>query len=382
MGRTGASIQVGRIGGIPIRLHLSFLVVLPFIAWAFGAALPYTARLAGIAPAALAGPRWAWGLGLAIALFLSVLVHELAHSAYAVAHGGKVRGITLLMIGGVSEVLEPPRTPGQEAMMAFLGPATSLALACFAFAGYLALRPAGVEVPGFVLFHLAYVNFLLAAFNLLPAFPMDGGRILRGLLARRIGLERATGIAATVGQLFAIAFGVWGFVSANLVLVLVALFVFFGAEAESRDVGVREALAELRLRELLARDVGAVDAEERLSDVGARMLAERRLAYPVLDDGTAVGVVTLESVEDVEPALRTRTRVRDRVRRAVLGPEARADEALRVMDREGVGELAVADGAALLGTVSRGEITRALRLRALARPQHGGGRRLRRRAPV
>jgi Zn-dependent protease len=381
MGRLGASLRVARIRGIPLRLHVSFLVVLPLIAWALASGLPVTARLAGISPDALPGPRWAWGLGLAIALFLSVVVHELAHALYAVAHGGRVRAITLLMIGGVSEVLEPPRTHGQEAMMAFLGPATSLALSCFAFGGYLALRPLELEALAFVLFHLAYLNLFLALFNLIPAFPMDGGRILRGLLARRRGLARATGIAATVGQLFAIAFAVWGVTSANVVLVLVALFVFLGAEGEFRDVGVREALGQLRVRELVAPDVTAVAADDFLSDVSARMIAERRLAYPVVEGGAAVGVVTLEAIEDVAPGLRPRVRVRDRLRRAVLGPDAGADEALRVMEREGVGELAVADGPALHGTVSRAEITRALRLRALARPQHGG-RRWRRRAPV
>jgi Zn-dependent protease/CBS domain-containing protein len=381
MGRLGASVCVARIRGIPLRLHVSFLAVLPLIAWALASGLPVTARLAGISSDALLGPRWAWGFGLAVSLFLSVVVHELAHSLYAVAKGGRVRGITLLMIGGVSEVLEPPRTHGQEAMMAFLGPATSLAIACFAFAGFLALRPLDLWALTFVLFHLAYLNLFLALFNLIPAFPMDGGRILRGVLARRLGLARATGIAATVGQLFAISFAVWGFTSANPVLVLVALFVFFGAEAESRDVGVREALAQLRVGELLAPDVAAVTADDRLSDVSARMVAERRLAYPVLDGGAAVGVVTLEAIEDVAPGLRPRTRVRDRLRRAVLGPDARADEALRVMEREGVGELAVAEGDALLGTVSRSEITRALRLRALARSQRGE-RRWRRRAPV
>jgi Zn-dependent protease len=381
MGRLGASLRVARIRGIPLRLHVSFLVVLPIIAWALASGLPVTARLAGVPPDALPGPRWAWGLGLAIALFLSVVVHELAHTLYAVAHGGRVRAITLLMIGGVSEVLEPPRTHGQEAMMAFLGPATSLALSCLAFAGYLALRPLELEALAFVLFHLAYLNLFLALFNLIPAFPMDGGRILRGLLARRLGLARATGIAATVGQLFAIAFAVWGITSANFVLVLVAVFVFLGAEGEFRDVGVREALGQVRVRELLAPDVAAVAADDLLSDVSARMLAERRLAYPVVDGVAAVGVVTLEAIEDVAPGLRPRTRVRERLRRAVLGPDAFADEALRVMEREGVGELAVAEGPALLGTVSRAEITRALRLRALARSQHGG-RRWRRRAPV
>lgn len=381
MGRLGASVQVARIRGIPIRLHVSFLVVLPFVAWALASSLPVMARHAAVPAAALPGPRWAWGLGLAIALFLSVVVHELAHAVYAVANGGRVRGITLLVIGGVSEVIEPPRTHGQEAMMAFLGPAASLAIAGLGFAGWLAARSLEAWPLAFVLFHVAYLNLFLALFNLLPAFPMDGGRILRGLLARRLGLARATGIAATTGQLFAIAFAVWGFASGNLVLLLVALFVYLGAESESRDVGVREALAQLRVGELLARDAPAVGAEDRLSDVGERMLTERRLAFPVLDGDEAVGVVTLEAVESVEPRLRARTRVRDRLRRAVIGPDARADEALRVMEREGVGELAVAQGTALVGTISRAEITRALRLRALARSQRGGAGWPRRRAP-
>ena len=136
--------QIAVVRGVAIRLHWTFLLALPFLAWAFGSSFEQALRLAGVDGGAVGGSPWVWGLGIAVALFLSVLAHELAHSLYAIARGGKVRGITLLLIGGVSEISEPPRTPAQEAVMAFVGPATSLVLSAVALAGAWAARRAGI----------------------------------------------------------------------------------------------------------------------------------------------------------------------------------------------------------------------------------------------
>jgi Zn-dependent protease/CBS domain-containing protein len=369
-------LEIAVVRGIAIRLHWTLLLALPFLAWAFGSSFEQAARLAGVAPEAIGGSRWVWGLGIAVALFLSVLAHELAHSLYAIARGGKVRGITLLMIGGVSEISEPLRTPAQEAVMAFVGPATSLVLSVLALAGAWAARQAGITGLAFALFHLGYLNGFLAAFNLLPAFPMDGGRVLRGLLARRIGQARATQIAARIGKAFAVLFAAWGVIGGNPFLLVIGLFVFAGAEAEARDVVVRTLLGTLAVGDLMSREASSVGPDEPLFDAGERMLREKRLGFPVVDGGAVVGYVTLEGIEAVPLAARPSTPVRARMRAAlVLHPGDHVSDALRLLEREGLHEAAVADGGALVGTLSRFDVQRGLRLQGLAVSQHPAERR-------
>jgi Zn-dependent protease/predicted transcriptional regulator len=363
-------LQIAVVRGIPIRLHVTFLIVLPFLALAVASHFPEFARRAGIPPDALGAP-WVWGLGIALALFASVLVHELAHSIYAIRKGGKVRAITLLLVGGVSEISEPPRTPGQEAVMAFVGPLTSLAIGAVALAARTAIDATRHPGIAFAASTLGQMNVFLAAFNLLPAFPMDGGRVLRGLLARRIGQVRATQIAARVGKVFAVLFAAGGFFSGNLLLVLIAFFVYLGAEAEARDVLVRAVLGELRVRDLMSRDVAALSADDPVYEAGERMLRERRVAYPVTREGAVAGLVTLELVEAVPVRDRPRTPV-GRVMRtpAVLSPEDLVSDALRSLDREGAHHLAVAEEGVLVGTLSRQQIHRGLQLRELEASQH------------
>lgn len=362
--------QIAVVRGIPVRVHWSLLVVLPFLAYGFGSSLGVAARLAGMEPGILAGPPWLWGLGIAVALFLSVLVHELAHSIYAISRGGKVRGITLLMIGGVSEIAEPPRTPRQEAAMAFAGPASSFGIALLALAGAALLD--GLELPSasFALFHLGYLNGLLAVFNLLPAFPMDGGRVLRGLLTPRLGAVRATRLAARIGKGFALLFAGGGVLGANPLLLVIALFVFAGADAESKEVLLRSRLGDLTVGALMTRGGSAVQADDLVWEAAERMLREQRLALPVLEDGGLAGVLTVEAIEAVPPGARASTLVRAVMRPPVFLRSAdRVSDALRLLDREGLQEIAVEEGGTIAGTLSRLDITRGLRLRELEASQ-------------
>src|SRR5512138_3799845 len=358
------SIRIGTIRGIPIRIHVTFLVVLPLLAWGFGRVFSEAARLAGIPPSELRGAPVLWGLVVALALFLSVLVHELAHSLYALRKGGRVRDITLLMIGGVSQISEPPRTGRQEAIMALVGPLTSLALGVVFAAAARAVR-------GSPFFDL---RFVLGAFNLLPAFPMDGGRVLRGFLADRMGLPRATRIAAGLGKAFAIAFAVLAFFSANLLLMVVAFFVYVGAESESRGVLVKAFLGEIRVKDLVRSRPEPVDAFTSLYDLGERMLRERRLAYPVAEGGRVVGVATLEDVRKVPLEERGRMTVGEVARRVQpLQARDHATEAMRALAEAGLPVLPVVDGAAPAGVLGRQDLARGLQLVELEATQHPPG---------
>ncbi|ABS27330.1 site-2 protease family protein [Anaeromyxobacter sp. Fw109-5] len=368
---TGGAIRIGGVRGIPIRIHVSFLVVLPFLALGFGRMFGEATRIAGIPPERLHGSPFLWGLGIALALFLSVLVHELAHSLYALRAGGRVQAITLLMIGGVSQISEPPKTGRGEAVMAFVGPLASLVLGGLFYVVHRAMAGTALFDLRFAVFHLAYLNVVLGLFNLLPAFPMDGGRVLRGLLAERVGLLRATRTAAAAGKGFAVLFAIYAVVSANLVLMAVAFFVYLGAEAESRSVLVKALLGHIRVRDLLRSRPPLIDLSVSVYDVGERMLRERCVAFPVGDGGRVAGVVGLADVQRVPRGERGRVSVGDIARRIdPVDADDEASKALRVLAETRAPAVPVLESGVLVGLLSSGDVARALQLGELEATQH------------
>jgi Zn-dependent protease len=368
---TRSGFKIATIAGIPIRIHVTLLVVLPFLALAFGRSFVEAARVAEVPPEAVGGPPWLWGLGVALALFSSVLLHELAHSLYALRKGGRVRAITLLMIGGVSEMEEPPRKPREEALMALVGPVTSLALGVAALGLYWAAEDLRWFNARFALFYLAQLNLVLGVFNLLPAFPMDGGRILRGVLTPRTGVVRATRIAAAVGKTFAVLFAVLGFLGGNVLLLLVAFFVYVGAGAEYRHVLARTLLGELRVGEVMTPQTAAVRPDDSVAEVADRMLREKRLSFPVVEEwGAVVGLVALETIRRVEPDQWRDTRVRETMSPAVVvSVDDTVRDALNRFSPRGASELCVVDGGRLVGTMSDVDVARGLKLRELGEAQ-------------
>lgn len=365
------ALRIGSIAGIPIRIHVTFLLVLPLLAFGFGRVYRDAARLAGIPAERLAGSPFLWGLVVALGLFASVLVHELAHSLYALRRGGRVRDITLLMIGGVSQISEPPHGARAEAVMALAGPLTSLGLGFGFWLLFRALSGTPYFNLEFTLAQLASLNVVLGVFNLLPAFPMDGGRILRSLLVGRWGLLRATRVAAGAGKIFAVLFGIVGFVSANILLLVIAFFIYLGAESESRSVLVRAVLGHLRVRDLVVWRPEPVDPSTSLYDVGERMLREQRTAYPVAAEGEVLGVVGLDDVQKVPIEARRRTLVADVIRRvAPLQAEEEVSRALRHLEEAGQRAVPVVDGGALVGLLTQLDVARGLQLSELEASQH------------
>jgi Zn-dependent protease/predicted transcriptional regulator len=361
--------RIATIRGIPIRIHPTFLLVLPFIAFGFRRAFMEAARFADVSAEQLSGSPWLWGLGVAVALFLSVLVHELAHSLYALRAGGRVTDITLLLIGGVSQIAEPPKEMRQEAIMALVGPAVSLGLGGGVYLLHILSGGASFNLR-FALFYLASLNLFLGVFNLLPAFPMDGGRVLRSLLATRLGLLRATHIASWVGKAFAVLFGIWGFLSFNMLLLLIAFFVFSGAEAETRAVMVKALLGQLRVQDVMQGEVFAVRSDVSVQEAAERMLQERSLAYAVTVDGQTAGLLTLDAVQAVPLEQRARTLVGEiAVKTPPLSPTEEAAKAFRIMSETDVPQIAVAEDGRLVGTVRREDIVRELKLTELESTQ-------------
>lgn len=228
----GNAFQIARVRGIPIRVHFTLLIVLPIFGYNF--AEEFTAH------------PLSWGMLAAITLFVSVALHELGHSFVAIAKGFPVRDITLLPIGGIASLARIPERPRDEFLVALAGPLVSLALFGALFGlGYHGVLLGSAEFANFCLL-LGWINLSLFLFNLLPAFPMDGGRILRATLARRKGRLEATRIAARCGKICALLFalvGIWGWpgvVPPSLVLIVIAVFIYFAAGSEYRQVLMQE----------------------------------------------------------------------------------------------------------------------------------------------
>lgn len=357
--------RIGSVRGIPIRVHFTLLLILPLLAWAFSRVFSEAARVAEVAPGELVGSPLLWGLGMAVALFFSVLLHELAHSLYALKRGGRVRDITLLMIGGVSQMTESPKESRHEAMMAFVGPLTSLVIGG-SLLGLNFLLDFQLFNVRFAVFYLGALNIVLGVFNLLPAFPMDGGRILRAVLTPRMGTVRATRAAATVGKGFAIVFGILGLMSFNFILILVAFFIFMGAEGESRQVQLKASLENVSVRDVMRADPSSLPAGATVADAVEYLVRERRLSAIVEKSEGKLGIATLAALRKIPSERRDSTALIDVARDApVLAPDDPAHVALQKLAEEKDGRIVVAENGRLVGTLSADELMRALQLREL-----------------
>ena len=276
------SFQIGRAFGIPLRVHLTFFLLLLYLA---------------IFSSADSGMRGAAGMIFIVGLFACVVIHELAHSLVARHYGIPVRYIILLPIGGISMMEKMPDKPHEEFNVAVVGPLTSLALALVlgglvyvTGGGHAFLHPWTISGASY-LARLAWLNLLLAAFNLLPAFPLDGGRVLRAILALHMDYAQATHTAAVIGQGLAILLGFLGLL-ANPWLVLIAVFVYMGAGSEDTQVRLRRALQEVPAWRAMIREFRSLDRGTTLADAFEYASHSYQHDFPVLDNGQLVGIVT------------------------------------------------------------------------------------------
>jgi Zn-dependent protease len=361
-------VTILRIRGIPIKLHISLLIFLPYVAFAAASQFSFIASSLGLPREALHLPPLAWGVILAVGLFVAVLAHELAHSLVALKNGVRVRSITLMMLGGVSLIEGEDRE--HEAWMAFAGPLMSFAIGLVSYVVYRAL-PAPTEV-GVAFLAFAVTNAILGVFNLLPAYPMDGGRVLRGLLTGRLGRDRATRVATGLGKGMAVLFGVAGLVSFNLILVLIAVFVYMGASAEQARMGARAIIRGIPIAQFMTDRIGEAHADESAKVVAERLLRNNLAGARVVDDMTSggarreLGVVTVwDLARPAERGALLPVTVGAAMSRDV--PRAHAgDDASRSIEAVASGEASVVavldEGERVIGLVTPAEIQRALAL--------------------
>lgn len=281
------SWKIATVAGIPIYLHGTFLVFIGFIL------ISDWARERDVAAAAM-------GVGFVLAIFGSVVLHELGHALTAKRFGIRTRDITLLPIGGIARLERMPDQPRQELWVALAGPAVNVVLAGIAFLLGMLADPNGPALSvdpriGGLAGRFMMVNLWLAGFNLIPAFPMDGGRVLRAVLAERMDYVRATEIAASLGQGLALLFGFIG-LFANPFLVFIALFVWMGASGEASIVQMRSALAGIPVGRAMITDFRALEANDPLQRAVDLIIAGSQRDFPVLENGRLAGVLTRESL--------------------------------------------------------------------------------------
>ncbi|SFL27268.1 Zn-dependent protease (includes SpoIVFB) [Halogranum rubrum] len=360
-------IRIGTVFGIPIKLDFTFLLVLPFFAYLIGADVGnLTSAINGLFGSSIeAGPlttspmSWVIGIAAALGLFLGVLLHEFGHSLVARNFGFEIESITLWLFGGVARFTEIPEDWKQEFYIAVAGPIVSVLVGVVSFVGFLVVPNSQAAVK-FVLGYLAMTNVALAVFNMLPGFPMDGGRVLRALLARNRPHARATQIAAEVGKMFAFLLGIFGLFT-NLFLIALAFFIYIGASSEAQQTVMKAAFENVVVRDIMTarEDLHTVTEQTSVAELMEQMFRERHTGYPVMRNGNLVGMVTLNDARGVNEVERDAYRVEDVMSDDVtsITPDAGAMDALAAMQEHNVGRLPVIDvDGELIGLVSRTDL--------------------------
>jgi Zn-dependent protease/CBS domain-containing protein len=374
------NISLGRIAGIHVGFNWSLVVIAALIAWSLA-----TSLLPSAAPGQTSGAYWVAGAISALVFLASILAHELAHSVVAMRHGVKVEGITLWLFGGVSRFSSDTNSPGTQALFTFVGPLTSLVLG----AGFylISIAAGGGVHPSLVaatLSWLGYINISLGIFNLVPAFPLDGGRLLQSLIWLRTGDRlRATRIAARIGMGFAyllIAYGLATFVFAGSLIggvwsVFLGWFLLSAARSEEAGGLIRQALAGISVREVMTPNpVQAPDhisVEDALHDY---VLASRHSTFPTHDaDGRLSGLLTLAALKNVAPEARATTLIKDITcpldRVSTASPADPATNLLGVAEGCSEGRTLVVESGRLMGIVSPSDISRLLQRSMSGRSQ-------------
>ncbi|MDQ7848937.1 MAG: site-2 protease family protein [Armatimonadota bacterium] len=364
----GGGFRLGRLVGIPIFIHSSWFIALWVLSWSLAVAY-YPQEFPGL----LSPTYWAMGIISALLLFGSVLVHELGHALIARRHGVRTRNITLFMFGGVAQIAAEPPTAEAELAIAAAGPLTSYGLAGLLWVGG---RLAAGTALGAMVSYLAFINLLLATFNLIPGFPLDGGRMLRAWLWRRGGdLERATRTAAQGGQVVAVLFIGLGLVQifrgafvGGLWLVLIGWFLQAAAQAGYQQVLLRRALGGVRVGEIMTRDLHTIDPNLTVEEAIAEyFIPLKHGGFPVVYGERLLGVVTLQDVRAVPREARGERRVRDVMTPSAslktVRPSTSAYQAFTCMGQEQIGRLLVTDEAgSLVGIITRSDLLHVIRV--------------------
>jgi Zn-dependent protease/CBS domain-containing protein len=365
----GGSFKIGRFSGIDVRVHWTFFLLLAFFAFI---GYQSSGSLAGALTATL----------VIVVLFLCLLLHEFGHSLVAQRLGLEIHSITLLPLGGVSNLESLPEKPADEVKITLAGPLVNVVLAPI-FIGVGLLLGAEPRMPtdlfmgigsvGQFFFYLGYLNVVLAVFNLIPAFPLDGGRVLRALLATRLGAVRATDISSRVGQLFAVAFFLIGLFSGNFLLALVAVFIYFGATGEAQMVRQQELTRGLSVADVMGTkpNTETVTPYHTFRQVLDSVIHGYQEDFPVLEEnGNLVGMITREEIMAAAHSPERYSSVRELMKTNIPTISSEADlfgDALPILRQSGLRALPVTENGELVGMLTIEDVGQANLLGSLTR---------------
>ena len=365
MGR--AALPLFRLAGISVRIHYTWFFAFLLIAWS----LPRALFPVGY-PGWTELTYWVVGSSAALLIFGSVLFHEFAHSFMALSRGLKVDSITLFIFGGAAVLKSEPRRPSDEFFIAVVGPASSLLLAVI-FLVLSVILP--LDVPAqFLITQLALINGVLAIFNMLPGFPLDGGRVFRAIVWAITGsMRKGTTVATIVGQVFAfglIALGLFflirGSFFSGIWFIFIGWFLNGAAAANRRQVTRDEALRDIPVSSLMRANPPVVRPDETMDRVVLTMLLRDGVrALPIVQDGRAIGIITINDARNVPQIAWPETTVRHAMTSSSLltvGPDESILHALDLLEEHAVRQMLVMRGEVLLGVLSRGDLTRFLEL--------------------
>ncbi len=364
------SLRIGKIAGIDIYIHVSWIIILVLLTVSLA-----TGWFPQLYPGWSTATYWVIGFISSLLLFVSVLLHELAHSLVARRRGLPVKNITLFIFGGVSNIEQEPKSPGIEFQMAVVGPLTSLLIGIVCFLLQLPLRGTNSPLEG-VLFYLAVTNLLLGVFNLIPGFPLDGGRVLRSIVWKITGsMRQATRAASITGQVIAYLFillGVWLFFTGNILngiwLGFIGWFLLSAAQSANSQVMLASVFRGVTVGEVMNPTPTTVPANISLQHLVDAYFLPGGLRYAlVMQADHLVGLITLSDIRHIPREQWEQVLVSYAMipveRLHVVSPQQSLSEVLPLMAGHDVNQLPVVQNGALVGIVSRDAIVHYLEVR-------------------
>ena len=353
--------KIATIRGVDLKVHFTLIFLLFYLVIVASAQFPIVLEQSGLSLTQIKGSAFAWGIVFAASLFISIVLHEFGHVIVAQKMGVKVKGITLMMLGGISEMERLPEQKYAELKVSIAGPLVS-----FALGGILYFTESVTSNPELALFSywIGRVNIVLGIFNLFPAFPLDGGRVLRSFLTARLGIIRATQSAVTIGKLFSWTLGILGIINFNFILILIALFIYSAANNELFLMISKKNLHGIRAGEVGAR-VPAVREDQYLDGVAFLMRSSKSTVLPVRTTSGNSAVVSLRMIRAIGKNHWATMQVKD-----IMEPSPRTLEVNEMVDQAFLdlatsGALPLLEGTQIVGVVRLQDVDELLALKSL-----------------
>lgn len=349
--------------GVAIKMHVSLLFLLWYVVLIAMIQFPIVIRLSEVNIFDLTGSAFVWAVIFSLALVISIFVHEFGHVLMAQSKGYKVRAITLMMLGGASQMEKIPDEPAVELKVAIIGPIVSLGIAGILFWIRGLSDSANVD---FFCYWVGRTNLTLGLFNLLPAFPMDGGRVLRALLVTRQGSLLGTKTAVQVTQVFAWIFGIIGFLQLNFLLLLVAFFIYAAAKSEYFMLLGQTVLKGMKAKDLMVA-LPSISENTTISEAVSQMMSSKNLFLPVTRETGPPAIFNVESLEGTSKNTWDTTRIKDLKLEIpkIIHPDDSLEEVMPLALKASAGGVPVVDDGELVGVIRTSDLIEAIALRQL-----------------